>query len=449
MSETNHFMKNINLLTKYGIILLGVIYPVMNKTSVQYVLMCILVFFTIVDIAYNAKKFVRVETFIGILFVMSFLISICINKWTITNCVELINTFMVFTNLINVNDNWDNKKSVRVLIIIYIVTTAIVAFIDLAMYISYYEGSYWLNDHYEYLGVKDGRLWGLFNANISAFLAITSLTLTIVIFLKTEKCRELMIVNIILQAHILIYSQSRSVWIIIASVVTAFIYTSPKLKVNNIFIKFLCGIIVTVLLYGGAHIYNEASGYIPRAMMNIKIEKAILSNINKMQKFDIHNMEKDDISVERNIEEGHISQGRVGLWSGTFKIIKKSPILGNSLTPFREDADKNFDEYWVSIVRNAGIHNVYIMIIGVSGLLGLFIFMMFVLWTYFKFIKYIFNPKGERHVKILMAFSLSMFIEEMIESRMLYMMNYYIVVVFMIIGYCYYKCRNVSKLVSG
>ena len=244
-------------------------------------------------------------------------------------------------------------------------------------------------------------------------------------------------------------------WVVMGVLICGFIYTEPRLKGKNIFIKILISVLLMAILYPLSIKYNNISIQVPVAVKKLRGEEVILKVKNDKGEYIFVNEEGDEISekeidinkvenieAERESTEYDITQGRVDLWKRALQISKENVIIGSGLKNFREYADRYFEGKWPSIVRNAGVHNIYIMILAVGGILGLAIFITFVIYTIFKFSRFILFSDGLRSDKLFMVFIISMFIEELIESRMIYMINYYNIPFFMILGYCFHQLNK-------
>lgn len=416
---------DLEVLAKFIIVILSLMYLIEDLNFIRYTLMFISVLILGIIAFKNKNKYMNLYMLLASLFILSFLVTILSSDKSVHNVIEFVDFILIFFGLFHVTDSENNEKLMLIFSYIYLVFTFLMAIVDLVMYVIHYEGSYYFIDHYEYLGIRENRLWGIFNANMTAFLSCLSIIISIIFLMKINKHKKKIILNIVLQMHVFIYAQSRTMWIVSSIVITVYVlkYFTAKYILKRLLIAFL----IVGGIYISSNIYSSITINVPKA-------------INMM--FSNENLKDEEIEASRIVDSENVSQGRVDLWKKTISMAEERPLFGIGLRPLKEDAYKNFTHKWASIIRLAGVHNIYIMIFAVSGAIGLILFLMFAGVCMFRFVKYILKKDAQKYMVVVCTFCAAMFVEELFESRMLYIMNYYTVTVFLMMGYALDKINK-------
>lgn len=418
---SNFLFDKLNI-AKLFIIITGLTYAFENLLYIRYFLVLIACILILSDIVMNFRYFLKLRFIILGLFLLQFLIISVVYNNSVKNFIECINLFLFIYGLVNFSNDIKSMKLAKFVSIIFIIASAFIAIIDLIMFVMYYSGRVYIIDHYEPIGMYEGRLWGIFNANITAFIALASILFTVIILMNNNRYKKLMYINIVLQMHVFILAQSRTMMFIFLILLVYYI-SFIKYKLLLLRYKLIITGLVMLIMITIPHIYVSKILYvIPNTIHKINVS---------------NNVDDEEIQLERNSTTENVSQGRSELWEDSFKVIKKSVLFGNGLRPLYEDAVNNFSDRWYNVVKLAGVHNIYIMILVVSGLVGLILFLIFVFSTIVKFGKAIFINTNEDYIKLLMLFILMLFFEELLESRMLYINNYFTLIFWFGVGYCY------------
>lgn len=411
-----YYSKNLEIITKYLIIIIGLIYQVEILNELRYALMFVATIQVLILIGTNIDEYRKMVFFAGGIFLILFILTAMISEFSKYSIIEGVNIFLLIFGLGNILDFEKNKKFYKQIIYAYIIFTFLMAIVDLSMYVVYFSGKYYFIDHYEYLGVHDSRLWGIFNANMTAVLVLISIILTWIGLIQ-KKYKKFLILNLILQIHVFILAQSRTTWLGVSVIIGIYILKYKPIK--NIFVKIILAGLLCTSLYYFSNIYNKVLIKIPQTILFVSNEEG----------------KPDEIAGLRKLNEDNKMQGRDYLWNVSYKLFREKPILGIGLYPVKEGTDKYFDKYWVSVVRQAGIHNMYLMILMVGGILGLISFLAYIsilIWHVLK--RFLFNNITKIEI-ILFGLLFAMFVQEVAESRIFYWLNYYSIICFLLIGY--------------
>lgn len=423
------YKSNIEVITKYIIIFIGLIYQASILDNVRYFLMAVATAQVLYIILQNKKLYRKFIYFVSGAFLISFLITIIFSQYSKYNLIELIDMFLLMFGLGNVINLEENKKMYKYLSYGYIFFTFLMSVVDLGLYLTYYSGKYYFIDHYEYIGMHDGRLWGIFNANMTATLCLVSIILSYIGIVSKNRYKKFLIVNIFLNFNVFIFAQSRSAWLGMSVVIVVAIFKSRLFK--NKFLKIVFSLILCATLYLGSFVYNQAIIELPKMVVELE---------------DIET-NGEDIEAIRYIEDSNKLQGRGYLWEKGSEIFKENPLFGKGLYPMKEGVNEYFEKIWTPVVRQAGIHNLYIMVLSVGGIMGIGIFLVYITYLVYNAVKNILIKEMNQSEAVLWAMLIAVFVQELAESRIFYWLNYFSLISFLIIGYLIRKMEDENEKV--
>lgn len=448
---------------------IGVLFPV-RMVAVLFLMFWIAVLFVKYPQRYARRAYVLLLIFC-VLHVVTTLYNY--KTFTMYNLIELSTMVLLFFGLMYCNRADGGVRERFVVMRIYNAVAAPIAVLDLLMYLFYIRGSYLLNGNEERFGMFEGRLWGLFNANMTAFLAFIAMMFSYLLWRRGHHKRW-NTVHFILQLHVFLLAQSRSMWAVFVVVVCVVIGLTAKTRKKRLY-RMVIGIPCIVLFYLVSQLYISYVTIQPARLLyhlrtshhgvkhsaadsrrskpvnqeaerKVKEDFTISPGHEGITDFSLHfdedtgeqeTMKGDEPEAKRHVPSNSVTQGRAELWKDSLLIVERSPLIGNGLYELRVTPENYFSEHWVTIVRLFGLHNTYMMILVVGGIFSLAVFLAFVAETVYRFLKYILTVPGETEIKVLMAFCLAMFGEEMLESRILYIFNYSSIIFWLLMGYCW------------
>lgn len=369
---------------------------------------------------YRDRAYIILAIFFGLNILSTIINYSTFNKY---NCIELINMFLLFFGVMGGYSKRVDFFEKSKFIYFYNYVAFLLGIIALIMYVLNVHGYYYLDKSIEFYGVYEGRLWGLVNANITSFIATVAIIFCVILY-KREKSRFNSI-NLVIQIHVFLLAQSRAMWAVVIAIAILYIVYYKKYRKNKIYVATIA-LLAAFFLYSLSYLYISYVTVLP-----VKLVSHIRYYITD------GNEEDEEIRATRLINKDSVTQGRTELWKDTIVLIKKSPIIGNGLYEIKYEGVKYFGERWGNVVRLAGVHNIYIMILVVGGAVSLVVFIIFIMSVIFRFGKYLVKEDKDKNktVMLIMLLCIMLFFEELIESRMLYTLNYYSYMFWLLLGY--------------
>lgn len=336
------------------------------------------------------------------------------------------------------------KKEIRLIAYTILICTAILSSLCMFTYFMGISDSYKVGRTVIYVGISGGRLWGLYNPNVGASIAIVSIVLSaFAMFTIKRKCiRVLLILNLLVQYSVLILSGSRTIQygFVICSVVLTF-------GMLPLVVKKWSGMSVKhVLLRGGIAIVTAGL-----LLVLFKVSLPALSALPRMQTEVVNAAQEetkassDKYSTEIGRKDtgadtmGGVLNGRQYLWGAAGKILSEYPVLGVGYENiYQYGVDGITHKYYKNVFRRAGLLNGYLTILCASGILGgiwMLWFFVSLMWKLLKKSGKIRQIQGNEWL-IASAFLVLLFLlTELFEARILYVVNVNMVLFWSIAGY--------------
>ena len=267
-------------------------------------------------------------------------------------------------------------------------------------------------------GMRENRLWGLYNPNSGSVLNYVSILLTVLLPKKK------------LGVKIFFFIKKYN-----------FKETKQALKWCY---KAVVTVTLCVVVIAGGNLLKTGLGYIP-----VAIEEAMPdaeSHLLEKDKFLHGKGEKPSTSLERldkkenNLES--ISTGRSDLWKMGLKAYTKSPVFGIG---YRSIDDVLVEEMSKGAYINSsggGLHNIYITVLVSCGAVGFILFALYLLCVLKRVAFGIFNPNISTYGKCIMAFIPVWLVGELVESRIVLGMNFQAIIFWIMIGYVGYYTKE-------
>lgn len=311
------------------------------------------------------------------------------------------------------------------------ITVIICTFImSLACFVTFVLGiniKYKVYDTKVYIGMYQNRLWGLYNPNVGATLAVISIVLTVfsIGVICNKKWNVFAKINIVLQYFIIVLTMSRTATYSTIIVLAIFVMISlpmlvskiKSIETNRIWVRVVAGILAAVIAFTVIRCGEYAFTGV----------KAITANASSVS---TRRADTDSESV------GGILNGRQYIWKAGVKVFKRSPIIGVTKESIYRYGRKNIETLTHRrAFRTGGLHNIYLTILVASGVVGFLImsvFAIFAIKDVFKRSKTI-KAIQENQWYIAGVFLIGTILcMEFFEARILYELNIHFLIFWMI-----------------
>lgn len=350
----------------------------------------------------------------------------------------LTTSLLLVFNMFWQKEEEEIEKKVKIFSWMNVIMPLIYATVALITFLLSIEVRYELPNGYQYLGMFENRLWGLFNPNTGGMMAVISMAFSLYLIEKSAQKKKLLIVNIVIQYLYLILTQSRSAYgafIFLCLIVIGFVWV----KRENIFTKeikicaksILKAVVIFVCILALSPIVKHTIVLIPDTVSSLQGEEEKTEIVRTEEFFE----EEDANSV---------SNGRVEIWKAGLKVWKTSPIVGVGNNCIYEYAKRDLDKGTAQALHNGGLHNVYVTTLVASGIVGLGILAVFLIMVFIRFAKALFL-KQETSTFILMGLCGGILISDLMESRILYANSSVHYIFWMTMAYLCYDCRKKIK----
>ncbi len=397
-----------------------------------------------------------------IIYMIIFAISIIVNFKN--NPMDNIKTFVYTGFFLFVLYSYDSKgNSVKNAsnelininnIVIFI--SSITGLIALFMFISLIQFTY--NDITQgFVYPKSPALWGLYvNPNSGGMVATLSIILTVSnIYLYKHSSKRILskftfsyyIFNIIIQWLYLVLCNSRGATLSLLSAILFITFYKSYNKFNlrfKVFKSVIFALLISFVVAIGYTTLNTLSkttlAYIPQYVEKISSN----SNINSDSEEDI------EITLDREIQSGHISTGRAEIWSYGLNTLKLSPLFGHGPGNIGLAKQQLYPNDTSKYVTTNNMHNGYIQILLANGILGLATFSIFIILIAKDSLKVIFIRKSyidldERNLTVLiLAPILAIAVNGMFENVILLTQSYITTLLWIYMGYLSLSIDKVS-----
>lgn len=350
---------------------------------------------------------------------------------------------LIFFNMTRWDEETRQKKEEienRVLEI-NIVLSMFFGVVALLMFCFNVQGEYLSGSDIIYFGMRENRLWGVYNSNTAASICIISIVASL-IMLKKSKYKKSLISNIIIQVVYLILTQSRTGWILIiifAGLYMFFNKVLPSLKSEEKLVKKMLNIVCSIVIMVGIGICPTVAKEIL-----VKIPQAVAHCVEKSNLVCGGN----EISLERVdkefVSDQDVTNGRMELWKAGIEIVKDNPVFGIGSENVIEEAEQYLSADRYRNLVKGGFHNSYLTIMVSSGILGLLLFGVFLLMLVIDGLKYLWKNKEHKYSLIIMLL-FTMMVNELMEARWLYNTSYLNIVFWILAGFVIDKIMGVKE----
>lgn len=401
-------------------------------------------------------------------FCFSYGITILLNKdaYFSTNAKALCYMLLFFVLLYgqdlhkSIEDMKKEMHAVWGTVIVCSFILSLICFITFLLSVSY---TYKADGATLHLGIYKNRMWGLYNPNVGATINIISLFCTIMMLLEKENKKKiikiLLIANGILQFVCLVLTGSRTaVYAMYIGVAMLVYFLCGVLYKKKIWVKAGVALASIAVMMVCVTFCGKILWQLPKLFPTVTVKAAQSKTEMKKTSF-ILNMNRSDTTSDST---GGTLNGRQYLWVAGLEQFNDTPFFGITRekiydeihTRVSPDTDKKTVKFFRNSLKNGGLHNMYLTILVSSGLAGFCIFCGFMI-EYFRrilwYVQRIDVLKGNEWFLGMLILSVILLIMEMFENRILYQVNIFYALFWMMMGYAMYfagqKARENKKTV--
>ncbi|EEH96871.1 hypothetical protein CSBG_00497 [Clostridium sp. 7_2_43FAA] len=392
---------------------------ILNKNNIIYSLITLMMLSTISIIApittefnvlillwgalYFVYDFFKEKTYyksryskILIVYMIMFFIGILINYKN--NLIGNIKTFaytgfflfVVYSYKNDFEERYTQKELYNINSIIIIISS-IVSFASLLTFIFFIQFTY-NNVPQGFVYPNSPALWGFYgNPNSGGMVAVISIIATTfnIYLYKSLKDKNSSLarkiyyyLNIIVQFLYLILCNSRGAvisllaFIIFASFYLLFIFFKEDKKMANIK-SIIISLLLTCII---SFVYTTSIPSLKKGLAHIPKTIDKLINSEKSNVGVIETESNDEvIELDRNIESGHVSTGRVEIWTYGLNTLKLNPLFGHGPDNIGLAKQKIYPNDKSRYMVTNNMHNGYLQILLSNGILGFIAFSLFII----------------------------------------------------------------------
>ncbi|MDB1948016.1 O-antigen ligase family protein [Clostridium tertium] len=392
---------------------------ILNKNNIIYSLITLMMLSTISIIApittefnvlillwgalYFVYDFFKEKTYyksryskILIVYMIIFFIGILINYKN--NLIGNIKTFaytgfflfVVYSYKNDFEERYTQKELYNINSIIIIISS-IVSFASLLTFIFFIQFTY-NNVPQGFVYPNSPALWGFYgNPNSGGMVAVISIIATTfnIYLYKSLKDKNSSLarkiyyyLNIIVQFLYLILCNSRGAvisllaFIIFASFYLLFIFFKEDKKMANIK-SIIISLLLTCII---SFVYTTSIPSLKKGLAHIPKTIDKLINSEKSNVGVIETESNDEvIELDRNIESGHVSTGRVEIWTYGLNTLKLNPLFGHGPDNIGLAKQKIYPNDKSRYMVTNNMHNGYLQILLSNGILGFIAFSLFII----------------------------------------------------------------------
>ncbi|WP_352417112.1 O-antigen ligase family protein [Clostridium tertium] len=392
---------------------------ILNKNNIIYSLITLMMLSTISIIApittefnvlillwgalYFVYDFFKEKTYyksryskILIVYMIIFFIGILINYKN--NLIGNIKTFaytgfflFVVYSYKNAFEKRSTQKELYNINSIIIIISSIVSFASLLTFIFFIQFTY-NNVPQGFVYPNSPALWGFYgNPNSGGMVAVISIIATTfnIYLYKSLKDKNSSLarkiyyyLNIIVQFLYLILCNSRGAvisllaFIIFASFYLLFIFFKEDKKMANIK-SIIISLLLTCII---SFVYTTSIPSLKKGLAHIPKTIDKLINSEKSNVGVIETESNDEvIELDRNIESGHVSTGRVEIWTYGLNTLKLNPLFGHGPDNIGLAKQKIYPNDKSRYMVTNNMHNGYLQILLSNGILGFIAFSLFII----------------------------------------------------------------------
>lgn len=380
------------------------------------------------------------------LFCVAYGVTILLNRGaffseSIKSLIYMAMSFLVVFYIEPSKEREEVKKEAELISREIIILTFILSVVCFITFLFQINIKYKIDGQAFYIGMRQNRLWGLYNPNIGATLALVSCLLSSfsISVIRKKYWTIFAGCNIVVQFLMIVLTLSRTVtygayiglFFLLILLMPFFVPKISGKTVKNILSRILISVLIIGLLFGVIKVGEKTLYKVPEL---ISVDaKAAQADTDLAVESD---NQREDVGADT---KGGVLNGRQYLWKAGFQVFKTAPVFGVAKENIYEKGKELVEiKSFRKAFKRSGLHNIYITVLAASGIVGFLILMIFILFG----LKDVY--KGCRHIKtirgnewfIVMTFIVFLyFIMEMFEARILYEVNINFLMFWTFLGY--------------
>ena len=342
------------------------------------------------------------------------------------------------------NDRNEVLREVRWISWAVTAVTFLFALINFGMFAGSVGGETTVHGELIKYGMVDNRLFGLYNANTGSTLCAISFVLSGGFLLDEKRLPKGGVVfhafNMLFQFVCLLLTGSRAALYVLFLVVAVgvFVLVMRRPDTCNKLLHFgksigaaaLCVIVMFGSVYGLRAVLSYVAVW--TAQLRVAVSSPSEENVPiTVPPYDFTRLE------ESENRDGGFFNGRIDLWEAGFGAFKESPVFGIGRENLYDRAEPYLvDKQWDKNLAVGGLHNIYLTILTCSGAVGLLLMGTYAAWILIRAGKGLVRD-GSRcsWYVVLLTLAVLFFITEFVEARILYQVNVFNVLFWVLFGY--------------
>lgn len=432
-------------LTKCVLVVIGLLtaVPYINMIGRDVYKVCLVwcFFLTLYLFIKNRQNYMRKEYVFLFLFCVSYAVTIMLRRAHFINEVAILGytglLFFTMTYYDQGRSEEETKKELKTLSWIIIIGTFIFSLIGFCMFLFSFSGYFKLEGTVFVYGMRENRLWGLYNPNTGVVLNYISGILSLLLLKYKEKKRKFLIFNLVLQIFCFILTQSRGGWVCLFAYVIFYLLFIKKWKkdfkgIRRWLYKSVLTVLICAALYGGSEIVKTALSYAPTGVARIIYsDEEVARKHNELKRLDKKHKDMESMTT-----------GRFGMWKIGLQAYEDNPIMGIGYRSIDDSLKKMMDKDSYNNSSAGGLHNVYVTTLVSSGTVGFLLIFGFAVVFLKRGTFLFFNKTTKDYVKYMLIFIPAWLIGEFVESRILFGINFLAIVFWITVGYCMYYTKK-------
>lgn len=405
-----------------------------------------------------------------LLFSFSYLITIIMNRSSyfpenMKQLIYMVMIFLLFYGHDSHNDMTMERDELQKVTFVYEVAAFILAIACLFTYFLRIDLTYYIGESQQQIGMYDNRLWGIYNPNTGAGIAMVAMYISLYQVLKENRLYLIIFhtASLMTEILLLVLSGSRaplavsiagSVCIIVFEYLRRMGHSRVKLK----YWRSKClGSLMIILL--GFFVLKPVMAEIPGKIVEVQSVVAVraqcMDGIEHYLGIEHKEPEKKDNTLTAKVDltrkekeekrPGGTLTGRTDLWNSGLKCFIRHPLWGVGREGLY-DACEPFlaDKTWQGSLYYGGLHNIFLTILVSSGLGGMIFIAVFLFLVFSYIVRAVFSRNIQLkvpEVNLCLAVFLSMGAVEMLEARILYRVGIFVPLFWMFAGWLVRLCE--------
>lgn len=290
-----------------------------------------------------------------------------------------------------------------------------------------------------------GRLWGVFtDPNFASVLAVISIIISLYAVSLHKKAiwRAINIINIILQALYISFSDSRTGIVVAFIAVALYVYlrlSAINFKKEKFLKNFICISMAAAIGFLGVFSFKIINKVYNKTIYSIARDESEEKKEETLEKF--------TVGREQDIEHD-ISNRRFDLWESAVETVKMRPIFGVSFESITDFVEENLpDTYLVNNDHGKfnNYHNVLFNILVGQGIVGIIIFFVMVVYSGISLIKTVYNSYGTKDYllcSLILTVLVAVLASSMFVSEIVYVISVNMMLFWYLLGIMLLKSRE-------